>query len=103
MDTYHCISASTALDMLKAPVTIVDIRDPASFAAGHIPGALQLSDRNLQEFLDTADMGRPLIVCCYHGISSQNAAQFFVERGFSHVCSLDGGFEGWRHSGPVEA
>ncbi len=38
----------------------------------------------------------PVIVCCYHGISSQQAAQFLIHQGFEEVYSLDGGFEAWR-------
>ncbi len=104
MDTFHCIAADDARRLMAdTAITIVDIRDPASHAGGRIPGAVHLSDRNLQAFLDSADMDRPLLVYCYHGISSQNAAGFFAERGFSTVYSLDGGFEGWRHAGPVES
>jgi len=34
--------------------------------------------------LQDADMDAPLIVCCYHGNSSQPASQYFVEQGFDH-------------------
>ena len=57
---------------------ILDIRDPQSFASGRIPGAIQLSNENLADFLREADFDAPTIVCCYHGISSQQAAQFLI-------------------------
>jgi len=41
-------------------------------------------------------MDLPMVVCCYHGISSQGVAQFLVERGFDQVYSLEGGFEGYQ-------
>jgi thiosulfate sulfurtransferase len=44
----------------------------------------------------------PVIVCCYHGISSQQAAQFLIHQGFEEVYSLDGGFEAWRKDQPFE-
>jgi thiosulfate sulfurtransferase len=36
------------------------------------------------------------VVCCYHGISSQQAAQFLVSQDFTDVYSLDGGFTQWQ-------
>jgi thiosulfate sulfurtransferase len=42
----------------------------------------------------------PVVVCCYHGNSSQSAAQFLVEQGFTEVYSLNGGFEQWKVSYP---
>lgn len=102
MDTFHHLSVQDALALIEQPgTTVADIRDPDSFAAGHIPGARHLSNSSLPDFLEKVDPDQPLIVCCYHGMSSQSAAQFFVERGFDTVYSLDGGFEAWRQAGPV--
>jgi thiosulfate sulfurtransferase len=42
----------------------------------------------------------PVIVCCYHGVSSQQAAQFLIHQGFENVYSMDGGFEAWRKELP---
>lgn len=103
MESIRCISCTEADQLMQsAALTVVDIRDPQSFAEARIPGATHLSDQNLQEFLAAADMDVPVLVYCYHGISSQNAAAFLLERGFESVYSLDGGFEGWRQSGVIE-
>ncbi len=75
---------------------VVDIRDPASFQAGHIPNALHLSNESLPDFLRDADFDAPVVVCCYHGISSQQAAQFLISQDFTEVYSLDGGFTDWQ-------
>ena len=76
-------------------VQVVDIRDGASFTAGHIPGAQPLNDGNLEAFLASADKTRPLVVCCYHGHSSQNVAAFLAGEAFQEVYSLDGGYSAW--------
>lgn len=76
-------------------VQIADIRDPQSFANGHIDGAVNLSNDNLARFIAESDMDKPLVVVCYHGISSQNAAAYLVEQGFDQVYSLDGGYSAW--------
>ena len=49
------------------------------------------------------DYDEPLIIMCYHGVSSRNTAQFLVEQGFEEVYSVKGGFDGWVHAGlPIE-
>lgn len=75
---------------------VVDIRDPASFQNSHIPGAIHLTNDSLGDFIREADLDAPTVVCCYHGISSQQAAQFLASQDFSDVYSLDGGFTEWQ-------
>lgn len=80
----------------------VDIRNESDYEQGHIPTSLLLGQHNLQEFIQSANLDKPVIVTCYHGISSQSAAQILVEKGFEDVYSLDGGMEGWKQSYPNE-
>ena len=75
---------------------VVDIRDAASFAQSRITGALHLANESLADFLRDADPDAPVVVCCYHGHSSQQAAQFLVSQDFTEVYSLDGGFTQWQ-------
>ncbi|MCU4674359.1 thiosulfate sulfurtransferase GlpE [Catenovulum sp. 2E275] len=77
-------------------VAIVDIRDEASFNAGHIQGAFHLTNGSLAQFMQQTDYEQPVVVVCYHGVSSQGAAQYIAEQGFEQVYSMDGGFEAWR-------
>ena len=84
----------------KNSAAIVDIRDPASFKAGHIPNAIHLSDSTVEQFIIDTDKNKPLVVYCYHGISSQGAAAYFSEKGFKEVSSMIGGFEGWLSAFP---
>lgn len=81
---------------------VVDIRDPASFQAGHIPDSFHLTNDNLTDFIREADLDAPLVVCCYHGNSSQQAAQFMASQDFSEVYSLDGGFVDWQANYPAD-
>ena len=74
----------------------VDIRDPDSYQQAHIPGAMRLHDGNLQEFLESADKTKEVIVYCYHGNSSLGATGFLIENGFANAVSMSGGFEAWR-------
>lgn len=102
MKTFQTIEAIDALALLAEPRTqLIDIRDELAFSEGHIERAQRIDNGNVGEFLATSDKSAPLIVCCYHGISSQNVAQFFIEQGFDEVYSLSGGFEGWRAAHPT--
>ena len=100
MSQFQCIDSSQAAALMDQGAAVADIRDPQSFAQGHISGAYNLSNENLHQYLTDADMDRPLLVCCYHGISSQSAAQFLIEQGFDQVYSINGGYEAWKVEQP---
>lgn len=74
----------------------VDIRDPASFRAAHIPEAIHVHDGNVQDFMRTTSKESPLVVYCYHGNNSLAATAFLLQNGFKNVTSMSGGFEAWR-------
>ncbi|MFT5483290.1 MAG: thiosulfate sulfurtransferase [Halieaceae bacterium] len=97
MGTFDIITPADAATLIaQEPVGIIDIRDAAAFAAGHIDSAYNLDNSNLQQFIDSAEVEQPLIVYCYHGHSSQPAAAYFAERGFTKVYSMTGGYEAWK-------
>ena len=90
---YKCIHAQEAQELLNDPGTvIVDIRDKVSFQAGNIPNSINLSNEDIVDFLDSTDRKAPLLIYCYHGINSKDAAEYFVNNGFHTVFSLDGGY-----------
>ena len=103
MDQFECINVEQAHQKLQqSTAVLVDIRDPQSFAMGHTPGAFHLTNDTLGAFMRDNDFETPVLVMCYHGHSSQGAAQYLVNQGFTEVYSVDGGFEGWRLAFPVE-
>lgn len=75
---------------------VLDIRDVASFSQNRIPNAIHLTNESLGDFMRDADFDAPTVVCCYHGISSQQAAQYLISQDFTDVYSLDGGFTEWQ-------
>jgi thiosulfate sulfurtransferase len=101
MEQFAHISVQEAQQKLSnEQVKIVDIRDEASFNAGHIKDSTHLTNGTLHSFMSGVEFDTPVIVCCYHGNSSQQAAQFLIHQGFEEVYSLDGGFEAWRKDYP---
>jgi thiosulfate sulfurtransferase len=104
MDQFAHISAQDAHTKLAAgEARLVDIRDPQSFETSHAVGAFHLTNGSLVRFMDEVDFDTPVIVICYHGNSSQGAAQYLLQQGFEEVYSLDGGFEAWRKEFPIQA
>ena len=77
-------------------VTVADIRDAGAYLSGNIAGSINIQQDTMESFLTDTDKSLPLIVCCYHGHSSQNAAEYFSEQGFGEVYSVEGGYEAWR-------
>lgn len=96
MSTFTNITQSDAKKLMtEREITLADIRDEASYSASHIPQAIHVTNNNLQDFIRDADLDIPLIVYCYHGHSSQVAAEFLTEQGFDEVYSLIGGYSAW--------
>lgn len=83
-------------------LVIIDVRDHDSFAKGHIEGppnappTIQLSVADMKLFCQDTPKNQPILVYCYHGISSQAVGQHLQDQGFLTVYSLIGGFEKWQ-------
>jgi rhodanese-related sulfurtransferase len=94
--TFKRISTGEAREILARPdVAILDVRDPASFGAAHIPSAVNVGQANLPAVLESTRKEQPVLIYCYHGHSSQAFAQLFADFGFGEVYSLDGGYTQW--------
>jgi thiosulfate sulfurtransferase len=94
--SFECIEPDQYRELLEnEEVTLLDIRDPASFANGHIENSIHVEQIDVDTFVEEHPRDKPLVVCCYHGNSSQGAADFFSGKGFTRVYSLNGGYEGW--------
>ena len=87
----------------------LDPRDAAGIASstGIIPGALNLPLGTLSESADTdlpealASRSRPIITACQAGPMGALAAHALQKRGFTNVCFMDGGTQGWLNAGYV--
>ncbi|MDP5144261.1 thiosulfate sulfurtransferase GlpE [Rheinheimera baltica] len=99
-DFQHISVADTAKLLADCKVVIADIRDEQSFAGGHIEGSYHLTNGSLTGFMQQVEFEQPVVVVCYHGNSSQGAAQYLAQQGFEQVFSMDGGFESWRSQLP---
>jgi rhodanese-related sulfurtransferase len=82
---------------------VLDVREPAEYAAGHVPGALSLPQADLASRLAEIPRERELLVVCQGGTRSVRAARFLKQVGYPKVTNLSGGTAGWKAAGnPVE-
>ena len=97
MTEFKRISIADAQKMIEqGNVAVTDIRDDQSFAAAHVEGAFHLTNFTMAQFSQEVEFETPVLVFCYHGHSSQGAAQYLVNQGYEEVYSVDGGFEMWK-------
>jgi|TARA_E500000081_G_C6027230_1_gene302974 rhodanese-related sulfurtransferase len=78
--------------------TLVDVRTPEEFEAGHIDGAQNInvkSDAFVRE-IEKLSKSDTLLVYCRSGKRSLYAAQVMVSFGFEKIYDLEGGFLNWK-------
>lgn len=78
-------------------IRLVDVRTPGEYAAGAIPGAVNI-DVKQTGFLfrvdSLLDPAYPVAVYCKGGVRSRRAAAALVEKGYT-VYNLDKGYDDW--------
>ena len=80
---------------------IIDIRSPAEFARGHIPGAVNIPMAELPSRVDEIEWGDDVVVACPIGQSSVQAARLIgsyegVDDDAS-ISSMAGGYQDWEY------
>ncbi|MBP3964993.1 rhodanese-like domain-containing protein [Paenibacillus lignilyticus] len=73
---------------------MLDVREPAEWAAGHLAGAVHIPLGQLIERVNELDAKREIIVMCRGGGRSGLACELLGERGFS-VVNMAGGLLNW--------
>ena len=82
-------------------VTVVDVREPDEWEAGHVPGA-KLLPRGLLEYKaaeELPDKNARVVVHCALGGRGALAAKSLKEMGYTNVANMDGGVKAWREKG----
>lgn len=82
-------------------LVLVDTREDAEWARGHIPGAIHLGrgiiERDIEKTIP--DKGTPIVLYCGGGFRSALAADNLQKMGYHNVISMDGGWRGWTEAG----
>lgn len=91
------VSGEAARALVDRGALLVDVRSPAEFAEGHLPGAINVPVQELEATVDSlsANRGRQIVVYCRSGVRSARARRALLKAGFAQVEDL-GGLSNWK-------
>jgi rhodanese-related sulfurtransferase len=100
------VSSAQAVRLINdTDAVLLDIRETAEFAAGHIINAKSLPLSKLTEEIESMvkDKSKQLIVYCKSGAQSVAACQTLLKSGYENICYLKGGLFAWQEDKlPIE-
>lgn len=95
------VDGGTARRLVAQGVKVVDVRTPEEFAAGHVPGAVNIPfDQVGARHAEIGPPSAPVLLYCHSGRRSGVAARALAERGFSAVYDMRS-FDAWAASSPA--
>jgi hydroxyacylglutathione hydrolase len=86
------------------PASVIDVRQAAEYAGGHLPGARGIELGGLASV--AADLtGRPVVTMCGHGERAATAASVLERAGIAGSAVFRGGPQDWAQASgePLEA
>ncbi|MFL9610844.1 rhodanese-like domain-containing protein [Methylobacillus sp. Pita2] len=93
------VSASDAVILInRSHAVVLDVRDDAEFAAGHIADAKHIPLAQLPERLKELSKfkNKPVLVYCESGARAGKAAAILAKNEFKQVKQLQGGVKAWQ-------
>ena len=75
---------------------VVDVRGPAEWKRGRIPGATHIFTPHLVKRANELDRSRPVLIYCATGYRASLAASLLQKEGFPDVRNLPGSIHAWR-------
>ncbi|MBC8026924.1 MAG: rhodanese-like domain-containing protein [Steroidobacteraceae bacterium] len=94
------------LDQKQPGVVVLDVRTATEFAAGHVPGARNVSHDELPTRLEelAALRDTPVVLYCRSGRRTQLAEDVLRKAGFTKLLHLEGDWLAWEAAKrPVES
>jgi rhodanese-related sulfurtransferase len=99
------VSPSEAVMLInRQKAVLIDVSEPAEYAAGHAMGAKNVPLATLEKSGDLPkNKALPLVVLCPSGTRATRAVAILHKLGYENSHSLAGGFAAWRDANlPVE-
>ncbi len=83
---------------------LIDVSEPAEYAAGHAGGAKSVPFGNLESTTDLPkNKGVPLLLMCPTGARAQRGVGLLQKRGYANAKAVAGGVAAWREANlPIE-
>ena len=79
------IPADQLSDLMTRNAQVVDVRSPAEFRGGHVPGSKNIPLDQIQTRIKELDPARPVLLCCASGSRSAMAVSLLKRQGFADV------------------
>lgn len=94
-------AAGFASAVKRGGTVLLDVRTPEEYAAGHLPGAvnIDLSAADFASRIEQLDRQATYGLYCRTGSRSAAAMAFMRDAGFTGVFHLADGFEAWTRAG----
>jgi len=85
-------------------ITLIDVRTPEEYQAGHVPGAKLIVLNTLPAQVDAFPKQGDVFLICRSGMRSAQAADYLArECGHTNLINIEGGTMAWIEAGyPVE-
>jgi phage shock protein E len=80
------------------PHLLIDVRTPAEYYSGHIPGAVNIELDALPRRLAEIPQDQPVVIYCRTGRRSLTAARILAQAGYTDLADL-GGIVDWQRQG----
>lgn len=95
------VEEASALVSGDSPVTVLDVRTPGEFEAGHIEGAINVDvmSETFIEDLARLDKDTTYVLHCKSGARSARALEAMKAAEFGNVAHMTGGFDAWTSAG----
>jgi len=84
-------------------MVLIDARDPAQFAKGHIPGAINMDWRQVLAKRNAIPKNKSVLIYCNTGSLSAQAGFALRVAGWENVRILQGGMAEWQAKGGFDA
>ena len=79
-------------------VTIIDVRTPEEYRAGHIPESVSIPLDEIEDTESIPDVGR-IILYCTAGVRGGRAQKILYKKGVKGALNLRGGIKAWVEAG----
>jgi rhodanese-related sulfurtransferase len=78
---------------------VLDVRTPEEFAAGHVPGAVNISHEQLAARLAEVPRDKDVVLYCRSGKRAGMAADVLYANGYTRLSHLEGDMQAWVANG----
>jgi hydroxyacylglutathione hydrolase len=86
-------------DLSRPDLRVLDVRQPAEWAEGHIPGAQFITGAELPRRIDEVPRDEVVAVICGTGFRSSASGSLLMQQGYERVVNVIGGMSAWDSAG----